>query len=89
MWNYERTKDNKRQLVHRKVMEENLGRKLESSEIVHHIDGNTLNNSLDNLELTTRSKHAKEHGLKGDYCKIGGVINDTCFKKGHVPWNKK
>jgi hypothetical protein len=47
--------------VHRRVMEEKLGRKLTSDEIVHHIDGNKLNNNPDNLELTTRSGHIKKH----------------------------
>lgn len=43
--------------IHRRVMEEKLGRKLEPWEIVHHIDGNKLNNSPENLELTNRSDH--------------------------------
>lgn len=46
---------------HRKVMEQYLGRKLLSEEIVHHIDGNKLNNDISNLELTNRSKHIDMH----------------------------
>lgn len=46
---------------HRHVMEQALGRRLASTEIVHHVDGNKLNNALENLELTTRDSHPKEH----------------------------
>ncbi len=48
---------------HRAVMEKSIGRKLGPDEIVHHKDGNRLNNSLTNLELTTRREHAREHGM--------------------------
>lgn len=50
---------------HRVVMEQELGRALTSDEIVHHIDGNTRNNDPSNLEITTRSEHAKMHGAGG------------------------
>lgn len=56
---------------HRYVVECFLNRPLSSSEIVHHKDGNKLNNDISNLEVTTRSSHAKEHlirrGCKVDY----------------------
>ena len=47
--------------MHRVVMEEKLGRKLESWEIVHHIDGDKWNNSPENLEVMTQSEHMKLH----------------------------
>ena len=49
--------------VHRWVEEKKLGRKLGSEEVVHHKDGNTLNNSPDNLKLCkNQSQHMrKEH----------------------------
>ena len=52
---------NNKYMVHRKVMEEKIGRRLRSDEIVHHIDGNKLNNDPNNLELTNRSDHMKIH----------------------------
>ena len=52
-------------LEHRIVIENKLGRILESSEIVHHIDGNKHNNNVDNLEVMTASEHAYHHVKKG------------------------
>lgn len=46
---------------HRKVMEKHIGRPLEKKEIVHHIDGDRLNNDIDNLCLMTMSEHAALH----------------------------
>lgn len=42
---------------HRLVMEYHLGRKLKSWELVHHLDGNRLNNNINNLEIVTHSTH--------------------------------
>lgn len=48
--------------THRIVMEEKLGRKLSSKEIVHHDDENKKNFSTSNLELTNRQDHGRLHG---------------------------
>lgn len=45
--------------IHRIVMENFIGRKLLPKEHVHHIDGNTSNNVIDNLLILTHSEHAK------------------------------
>lgn len=47
--------------LHRYLMEVKLGRKLLPTEIVHHKDFNKINNSIDNLEILTRSEHNKIH----------------------------
>lgn len=49
------------ELEHHYIMERQLGRRLTGAEVVHHIDGNKLNNDPRNLELHTRSSHAKHH----------------------------
>ena len=43
------------------LMEEKLGRPLEPNEDVHHIDGNTLNNDIDNLEVIPHGIHQQMH----------------------------
>lgn len=47
--------------VHRMVMHNKLGRRLEPGEVVDHIDGNTLNNDPENLRLfATNADHLRE-----------------------------
>lgn len=46
---------------HRLNMEKHLGRKLEPWEIVHHKDGDTKNNEIENLEIMTVGEHTTHH----------------------------
>lgn len=49
-------------LEYRLIAEKKIGRYLLLSEIVHHIDGNVMNNHPDNLDVMTQSEHARRHG---------------------------
>lgn len=60
-WIVKRGKDRDKAL-HRVLIEKALGRKLLKGEVVHHKDHNTLNNQLDNLELTNAAEHNRIHG---------------------------
>lgn len=45
--------------LHRYMMEQHLGRKLETWEHVHHINGDHLDNRLQNLQVLSNSDHQK------------------------------
>lgn len=47
--------------LHRVLMENKLGRLLKRTEDVHHINGDRFDNSVNNLEVLSRSEHAKKH----------------------------
>jgi hypothetical protein len=49
---------------HRYVMEQYLGRKLNIKEIVHHKDGDGLNNVISNLEIMSWGQHSAYHLTK-------------------------
>jgi len=46
---------------HRLIAEKVLGRKLSYNEVVHHVDENPQNNSLENLWVMSRYHHVKLH----------------------------
>lgn len=51
--------DGKRVRLHRFLMEQHLGRKLESWEHVHHINNDPNDNSIENLQVLSNSEHQK------------------------------
>jgi|SRR3990167_9542446 len=71
----------KQVLEHRYVIEQKLGRPLKSHEVVHHKDGNKLNNNPNNLEVVNGiGKHNGMHA----YYRIDwdSVTHRTCTKCG-------
>lgn len=65
----ERRKDRKKKYVylHRAVMEQELGRYLDSDEQVDHKDGDKTNNKPSNLILVERGPHQKDHVHRGNH----------------------
>lgn len=71
---------------HRRIIEEHIGRKLTKQEHVHHIDGDKVNNRIDNLCIVeSSSTHALIHHSLEECAFIfvkNGVINfDPVSKK--------
>lgn len=50
---------------HRHIMSKHLGRPLNRNEIVHHINGDKLDNRIKNLVITNLSNHSSLHFPKG------------------------
>jgi len=56
--------DGKRVREHRMVMEQYLGRKLRLEEHIHHVNGNKLDNRIENLKIVNNVTHKQEHERK-------------------------
>ena len=91
LWTYERGNGSRGRVigVHRRVMEQMIGRRLQRTEIVHHSDGNRMNNNPSNLELfESISAHMKHHrpGVADIVCiSCGSPAYCTATLQGNVP----
>lgn len=52
------------------IVLKNAGYKLNDDDVVHHIDGDTQNNNIDNLQIMSISEHVKLHNPR-DYLRYG------------------
>ena len=71
----------KKVFTHREKIEQQIGRKLTSEEIVHHIDGDKSNDDLENLYLCRdNTEHQQLHDqlqkLSYELCKQGVIKFD-------------
>lgn len=68
---------------HTFVMQEHIGRKLRKDEVVHHIDGNKINNDISNLDLCTTKEHNNLHA------KAANDIIFELYKRGIVGYDRE
>lgn len=59
-------------LEHRWIVERALSRKLDTDEIVHHRNGDKLDNRIENLEILGRAEHTSLHRIHRKPCIICG-----------------
>ncbi|QHW33802.1 hypothetical protein GZH47_25385 [Paenibacillus rhizovicinus] len=62
-------------LMHRKVVQDNIERPLGEKELIHHIDGNKLNNDLSNLFLCSSMSHHRD---------IHNSLEEVAFQLYHL-----
>jgi hypothetical protein len=79
---YEFYKDGKKHWVHKLNVEKSIGRKLLNTEKVHHIDGDKLNNNIENLYLCSDNR---THGLV--HSSLESVAFEL-YKKGSIGFDK-
>lgn len=65
------------EMAHRAIAEEKIGRKLLSSEQVHHIDGNARNNDPNNLMIVTAQEHGRIHAAQKRRNLLGQFVAKT------------
>lgn len=77
---------------YRKIIEDHIGRELQTDEVIHHINGNHYDNRLENLMILDSSTHGKLHAAQRikDSKRIKKIISidKNTLDKGIVLSNK-
>lgn len=72
---------------HRYVMEQALGRPLERSEVVHHIDGDKQNNRPENLQVMSQGEHNRLEDASRAYYHIFPETIEAAKSLFAANWN--
>lgn len=74
-------------LLHRVIVENSISRLLTDNEVIHHKDGNKLNNDISNLEILNSSIHTRNHNLDRGQLWVE-LKCPECHKNFNIPKNK-
>jgi hypothetical protein len=80
-YRYVMAEDGREVLESRYLMEQQLGRQLDVDECVHHKNGITTDNSLENLEIVPRASHTRRHLTKPLVARICPICGIQYFRK--------
>ena len=69
------------QFLHRLIMAEQLGCGIPKNYHVHHIDGNKLNNKIENLQTITPEEHTRLHTTGENHPMYGKYHSDDSKQK--------
>jgi len=72
----------KKKRISHLIWKKHTGYSVQKGEVIHHIDENPFNNSIENLQLMTISEHTKLHNPR-DYSRFG--ISAT---ENKLTWNR-
>lgn len=78
-------RNGKKVRAHRWIMEQHLGRPLQPDEQVHHVNGNPLDNRIENLQVLSAKAHMRLH--KQIYSDMKVCVN--CGKEYQVNPRKR
>ena len=73
--------------VHRYIAGKILGHPLGKNQIVHHINGNKLDNRRSNLKIESLEDHTRNHVRHGDYHHLTKAeMRRGAYTTNHMKW---